>query len=65
MSGGESQGQRENKHDSFPIRFSLDSYLIGIPTENMTGNDNENVSTFEQTQGKESTEIGTHSMLSN
>ena len=53
MSGGEGQGQRENKHDSFRrMRFSLDTYLIGIPAENMTGKDDENVSTPEETQGK-------------
>ena len=65
MSGGEGQGQRENKHDSFRMRFSPDTYLIGIPAENMTGKDDENVSTLEETQGKDSTEVGAHSTLRN
>ena len=52
MSDGEGQGQRENKHDSFRMRFSPNTYLIGIPAENMTGKDDEKVSTLEEAQEK-------------
>ena len=65
MSGSEGQGQRENKHDSFRMRFSPDTYLIGIPAENMTGKDDENVSTLEEAQEKDPTEVGAHSTLRN
>ena len=65
MSGGEGQGQRENKHVSFRMRFSPDTYLIGTSVENMTGNDDENVSTSEDIQGKVSTEVGDYSTVRN
>ena len=65
MSGSEGHGQRENKHDSFRMRFSPDTYLIGTSVENMTGNDDENVSTSEDIQGKVSTEVGDYSTVRN
>ena len=65
MSGGEGHGQRENKHDSFRMRFNPDTYLIGIPAENITGKDDENVSILEEAQGKDSTEVESHSTLRN
>lgn len=65
MSGGKGQGQRENKHDSFRMRFSPDTYFIGTAAENITEKEHENVGTLEEAQGKDSTEVRAHSTLRN